>query len=103
MVAQPADPEVLRAQIRRLCQRASDYCLSFGRHGIQGFDVAGCINEQKAEIKRQFARYQGVVDVDELVENYEWEIPAQGGKRKRKTMHRKRVNNRSRRNRRVHK
>ena len=86
---------LLREQIERSCRDALNHCLSILRDNNPDFDFAGCINEKKDEIKRQFAHYQGV-DVNGLVDNYNWEIPAQGGKRKRRTRHRKRFHKKNR-------
>ena len=95
---------LLHGRIERLCQDALNHCLIL-RDNNPAFDFAGCINEKKAEIKHRFRHHQDVggIDVNGLVDNYNWEIPAQGGKRKRRTRHRKRFHkkNRTRRHRRV--
>jgi len=80
-------PIELEPTVRTLCERALDHCIS---------QFKLCIEEQKAAIKGDYPSF------DDVVDGFNWKIPAQGGKRKRRTMHRKRVNNRSRRNRRVH-
>ena len=98
--------DLLRIRIEDLCQRALDGCLA--RLGDDpGFNFAECINNNKARIKGQLAHFQRMpgidIDVNGSVENFNWNPPAQGGKRTRRTRHRKRFHkkNRTRRQRRV--
>jgi hypothetical protein len=96
----PAGPgALLRNRIERSCQDALNDCLYILRNNPNpDFNFAECIDAKKAEIKERFAHYQGVhgIDVNGLVDNYNWEIPAQGGKRKRRTRHRKRFHKKNR-------
>jgi len=97
----PAPPGAfLRVAIARECLNALNQCRN---NPVLGEGFEECINRKKAEIKEWAARFPaaGGVDVDGLVENFNWNPPAQGGKRKRRTRHRKRFHkkNRTRRNR----
>jgi len=101
----PAGPgNLLRERILRACVDTLRRCLGVHRR-YPHFDLAGCINEGKNDIKVEFAAYQGMhgIDINGLVDNFEWDNHAQGGKRKRRTRHRKRFHkkNRTRRHRRV--
>jgi hypothetical protein len=67
-----------RARVAAACDQALARCRAVLRFDPQ-FDVAVCINQEKNDIKQQFAN---VPDIEGLVENHNWNLPAQGGKRK---------------------
>ena len=93
----------LRTQITLMCKDIVDSC-SFASRTLKNenphayFDFTECINERKDAILIQFGRY-----IAAIIEEYPWPNAAQGGKRKRRTRHRKRFHkkNRTRRHRRV--
>jgi len=86
--------------IQNECDRVLNYC-DYRYLTEEGYN--NCIDRQKKIIKKRYAHFS---DVNAIVDGYKWPeypYPAKGGKRKRRTMHRKRFHkkNSSRRNRRV--
>jgi hypothetical protein len=91
-------------RVQNECDKALKYCGFFyaTKQTVTRAQKVACITEQKEAIMEKFPDNEEAAA--RIIDKYIFDIPhmALGGKRKRRTMHRKRVNNRSRRNRRVH-
>ena len=92
-------------RVKNACDKALIQCGFFyaTKQTVTRAQKVACITEQKEAIMKQFPDNEEAAAG--IIDEYIFDIPhmALGGKRKRRTMHRKRVNNRSRRNRRVRK
>jgi len=97
-------PEAAHREILDWCGHALNDCRSSLERNPR-LDYKGCIDQEKDNLKRMFAFYEDMygLSVTNIVEDFNWNPPAQGGKRKRRTRHRKRFHkkNRTRRHRRV--
>ena len=99
MAAPFVPPVGTDAYIIYWCNRALDHCHRrlLTEQGFKRSAAAACINEQKTAVKSRFANYQRVygINANKLIDEFDWSIPAhweifEGGKRKRRTRHRKR-------------
>lgn len=84
----PAQPlDLLRARLEHLCDHALARC-----RGLQNpQQIADCIDQEKRAIKERFVQFPAASGI---VENYNWNLPAQGGKRKSTRKSKRRKNTR---------
>jgi len=96
----------LTVQVRKECEYVLAACGLFYRmkQTITRNQITECLTRRKTEILNKFPA-GNKADAEEIIDNFSWDVPhmSLGGKRKRRTMHRKRSHkkNSSRRNRRV--